>query len=233
VQPDLITYGKTLGGGLPVGVLCGRATLMKRYRPDRPADICFARGTFNAHPYVMGAMWSFLHRLNEADVREIYQDLDRLWNARAEHLNRCLHAPDFPVQIANLSSIWTVCYTRPSRYNWMLQHYLRAEGLALSWVGTGRLIFSLNYTDNDFTAVEQRFLVACRTMQRDGWWWAETGRTNRSIRRRILREMLTHRSFLTMAEPARFDARPDGAKAQSVTPALNDQTRRLSGAESA
>ena len=56
VQPDLITYGKTLGGGLPVGVLCGRGDLMKRYRPDRPIDICFARGTFNSHPYVMGAM---------------------------------------------------------------------------------------------------------------------------------------------------------------------------------
>ena len=41
----------------------------------------------------------------------------------------------------------------PSRYNWMLQYYLRAEGLALSWVGTGRLIFSLNFTDADFDAV--------------------------------------------------------------------------------
>ena len=32
------------------------------------------------------------------------------------------------------------------RYNWMLQYYLRSEGLALSWIGTGRLIFSLDYT---------------------------------------------------------------------------------------
>ncbi len=50
VKADMVTYGKTLGGGLPVGVVCGRANLMKRYRDDRPADICFARGTFNAHP---------------------------------------------------------------------------------------------------------------------------------------------------------------------------------------
>ena len=35
----------------------------------------------------------------------------------------------------------------------MLQYYLRAEGLVLSWVGTGRLIFSLNYSDADFAAV--------------------------------------------------------------------------------
>ena len=31
-----------------------------------------------------------------------------------------------PVQVVNLSTIWTVCYTQPSRYNWMLQYYLRA-----------------------------------------------------------------------------------------------------------
>ena len=70
------------------------------------------------------------------------------------------------MQVANLSSIWTVCYTRPSRYNWMLQYYLRAEGLALSWVGTGRLIFSLNYTDADFDAVADRFVAAAKAMQR-------------------------------------------------------------------
>ncbi len=50
VQPDMVTYGKTLGGGLPIGVVCGRADLMRRFRPEAPADICFARGTFNAHP---------------------------------------------------------------------------------------------------------------------------------------------------------------------------------------
>ena len=50
VQADMVTYGKTLGGGLPVGVVCGRGHYMKRFREDRPADICFARGTFNAHP---------------------------------------------------------------------------------------------------------------------------------------------------------------------------------------
>ena len=202
VQPDLVTYGKTLGGGLPVGVLCGRGELMKRFRPDRPIDICFARGTFNSHPYVMGAMYEFLHRLDGPEVRDMYRDLDRLWNARAEHLNRRLDEADFPVRVANLSSIWTVCYTRPSRYNWMLQFYLRAEGLALSWVGTGRLIFSLNYTDGDFDAVEDRFLAGCRAMERDGWWETSDRGSNRSIRRRILREMLTHRRSLTAARLA-------------------------------
>jgi glutamate-1-semialdehyde 2,1-aminomutase len=193
VRADLVTYGKTLGGGLPVGALCGRADLMKRFRPDRPADICFARGTFNSHPYVMGAMCEFLERLQSEPIRSLYNDLDETWNRRARHLNEQLRAHGLPVQVANLSSIWTVSYSQPSRYNWMLQYYLRAQGLALSWVGTGRLIFSLNYTEADFAAVVGRFVAAARAMQRDGWWWADERLSNKAIRRQILRELLQAR----------------------------------------
>jgi glutamate-1-semialdehyde 2,1-aminomutase len=193
VRADMVTYGKTLGGGLPVGVLCGRTDLMRRYREDRPADICFARGTFNSHPYVMGAMQVFLERVEAPEIRALYGGLDELWNGRARSLNERLEAEGLPVRVANLSSIWTVCYARPSRYNWMLQYYLRAEGLALSWVGTGRLIFSLNYSEEDFEAVCERFVAAARAMERDGWWWSDPALSNRAIKRGILREMIAQR----------------------------------------
>jgi len=193
VRADMVTYGKTLGGGLPVGVVCGRRDLMKRFRDDRPADICFARGTFNAHPYVMGAMQVFLERLETPAVQDLYVGLDETWNRRAATLNAWLEGAGLPVRVANLSSIWTVFYTQPSRYNWMLQYYLRAEGLALSWVGTGRFIFSLNYDEADFAAVAERFVAAAQAMQRDGWWWVPPGVTDKAIRRDILREMLAHR----------------------------------------
>ncbi len=193
VEPDLITYGKTLGGGLPVGVVCGRAALMRRYRDDRPGDICFARGTFNAHPYVMAAMDAFLRRLETPAIAALYEDLDARWDGRAASLNRRLADEDLPVRVANLSSIWTVNYPRPSRYNWMLQYHLRAEGLALSWVGTGRIIFSLNYTDADFAEVADRFVAAARAMRDAGWWWHDPAVTNKTIRRSILREALAKR----------------------------------------
>ncbi|HET6147517.1 MAG TPA: aminotransferase class III-fold pyridoxal phosphate-dependent enzyme [Polyangia bacterium] len=193
VKADMVTYGKTLGGGLPIGALCGRKDLMKRFRDDRPADVCFARGTFNSHPYVMGAMHELLRRLDTPQLRSLYRDLDRTWNDRAERLNDRLRNQGLPVQISNLSSIWAVSYTQPSRYNWMLQYYLRAEGLALSWVGTGRFIFSLDYTDADFEAVADRFVAAARAMQRDGFWWTDAALTNKAIKRRVLREMLAHR----------------------------------------
>ena len=189
VQPDLVTYGKSLGGGLPIGVLCGRAALMKRYREDKPVDICFARGTFNSHPYIMGAMAEFLDYLDSPEASAMYRTLDAVWEGRAALLNERLAAASLPVRVADLSSIWTVFYTQPSRYNWMLQYYLRAAGIALSWVGTGRLIFSLNFTDSDFEAVASRFVQACIDMQTDGWWWND-GASNKSIRRQIAGETL-------------------------------------------
>jgi glutamate-1-semialdehyde 2,1-aminomutase len=193
VQADMVTYGKTLGGGLPVGVVCGRSDLMQRFRRERPADICFARGTFNSHPYVMGAMQVFLERIAEFDIRLMYSDSDKVWNDRAIELNQRLVAEGLPVRVDNLASIWTVSYTAPSRYNWMFQYYLKAEGLLLSWVGTGRLVFSLNYTEADFAVVSNKFIQAARRMMWDGWWWTDTALTNKAIKRLILKEMLRAR----------------------------------------
>jgi glutamate-1-semialdehyde 2,1-aminomutase len=192
VHADMVTYGKTVAGGLPVGVLCGTHHFMRRFREDRPADVCFARGTFNSHPYVMGAMYEFLQRLDAEPLRSLYRDLDATWNTRAAALNERLKSAALPVRVANLSSIWTIYYEGASRYNWMFQYYLRAAGLALSWVGTGRLIFSLNYSDADYAAVADALLAAAQQMQRDGWWWSDghLKLTNKSIRRRVLKEIL-------------------------------------------
>ena len=195
VRADMVTYGKTLGGGLPVGVLCGRKEYMKRFRDDRPADVCFARGTFNSHPYVMGAMHEFLVALESEAMRARYRDLDVLWNGRAQYLNNGLRELGLPIAVANLSSVWSLMFTKPSRYNWMLQFYLRAEGLALSWVGTGRLIFRIDLPEEDFAEIVERILKAAVAMQRDGWWWSAPGLTNQAIRRRVRREVLRARGL--------------------------------------
>jgi glutamate-1-semialdehyde 2,1-aminomutase len=141
----------------------------------------------------MGAMNAFLQHIETPAVIELYRGQEQVWDRRTRSLNERLQEAGLPVHVANLTSIWTVCYTEPSRYNWMLQYYLRAEGLQLSWVGTGRLIFSLNYTDADFEAVADRFIAAAKAMQQDGWWWSHPALTNKSIKRRILKEMIAHR----------------------------------------
>ncbi len=190
IEADVVTYGKTLAGGLPIGVVCGKDKWMTRFRHDRPGDICFARGTFNAHPYVMGAMNAFLHRLDTEEVRQTYRVLDETWLARKALLNDRFKRSGLPLRVEAMSTVWTVLFDVPSRYNWMLQFYMRREGIALSWVGTGRLIFSLNFNEDDFEAFTERFICAAQKMSADGWWWTPDGQTNKHIKRQILKEML-------------------------------------------
>lgn len=193
VRADIVTYGKTLGGGLPVGVVCGNHALMKRYKEEQPVNISFARGTFNSHPLVMATMNEFLHRIELPWCQKLYCRNEAVWNQRVAELNARLDAAGLPVRVTNLTSIWTILYTRPGRYNWMFQYYLRKHGLLLSWVGSGRVIMSLNYGDDDFEQVMQRFVDAAGEMSRDGWWWAPPESTNKSIKRQMLAEMLVAR----------------------------------------
>jgi glutamate-1-semialdehyde 2,1-aminomutase len=191
VNADMVTYGKSLGGGLPVGVVCGKSSFMRRYDDRRPMHICFARGTFNSHPYVMATMNEFLRYLDEPEVRASYAQLDVLWDGRARDLNQRLEQLGLPVRVANMTSVWTTLYTQPSCYNWMFQYYLRAEGITMSWIGTGRFIFSHDLNETDFDEIANRFVAAAQAMQEDGWWWKDAALTNKAINRRIMKELFS------------------------------------------
>jgi hypothetical protein len=64
--------------------------------------------------------------------------------------NKEFIAHNLPMRVDSLTTVWTVLFNQPGRYHWMFQYYLRAEGLALSWVGTGRCLFSLDFTDAQY-----------------------------------------------------------------------------------
>jgi len=190
IQADMVTYGKTLGGGLPVGVVCGTHALMKRFKDNQPVNVSFARGTFNSHPYVLASMNVFLNRVKEDEYQQQYQQLDDCWNTRVSELNKRFEEAGLPVKIANLSSIWTILYTQPSRYNWMYQYYLKAQGLSLSWVGSGRIIMSFNFSDDEFEQVMNRLIEAAKNMQQDGWWCKEPLLSNKAIKQEMLKGIL-------------------------------------------
>lgn len=216
IQADLVTYGKTLGGGLPIGVVCGSHALMKRFRDDRPLDITFARGTFNSHPFVMAAMNEFLRHIDMPSVQKEYEELESTWDHRASLLNHHFEAASLPLKVENMVSIWTILYTQPGRYNWMYQYYLRLEGLQLSWVGTGRLIMSHNFSHADFEQVMERMLKAAEAMRRDGWWWQNPALDNKAIRRGLMREMISTRFSRKPANHAPV-TRPEPNRPECVT----------------
>jgi glutamate-1-semialdehyde 2,1-aminomutase len=191
IQADMVTYGKTLGGGLPIGVVAGTHSLMKRYKAAQPANVSLARGTFNSHPYVMGAMNIFLKRIQTAEIQSQYKQSEALWNRRVLYFNQRLADEQLPLKVTNIHSILSLAYTLPSRYNWMLQFYLKNHGIELSWTGTGRLIMSFSFSDEDFNQVVECFVSAAQQMQRDAWWWQSPQLSNKAIKRQFLSDLLT------------------------------------------
>lgn len=199
IQADMVTYGKTLGGGLPIGVVTGTHKLMKRFKDDKPIDVSLARGTFNSHPYVMGAMNVFLKRIQQPYIQTQYAQSESLWNTRVARFNARLRQEKLPLKITNIHSILSVIYTLPSRYNWMLQFYLKMHGIELSWTGTGRLIMSFNFSDEQFEEVIDCVIKAAKEMQQDQWWWQSSALSNKSIKRQFLVDMMST-TFPTLAK---------------------------------
>lgn len=191
IQADMVTYGKTLGGGLPVGVLAGKHELMKRFKDTHPVDVSLARGTFNSHPYVLGAMNVFLERIAQPEIQALYKTVEQTWQQRTTRFNQRLKEADLPIKITNMHSILSVSYTLPCAYNWMLQFYLRANGLELSWLGTGRFIMSFDYTDEEVDQVIELFIESATQMKNDAWWWQSPALTNQSIKQQFLKDMLS------------------------------------------
>ena len=170
-------------------------------------------------------MNEFLQYLEKPEAQATYVGLDARWDNRAKVLNERLAAQQLPMRVANMVSIWATKFTQPSRYSWMFQYYLRAQGIAMSWVGSGRFLFSHDFTDADFDEFCERFLAAAVAMRNDGWWWASPQLTHKAIKRQVLREMVRtllgrKRKANRMQAVPSGPSEPSGAAPESATPEL-------------
>ena len=192
VQADLVVYGKTVAGGMPIGVVCGKKELMRRFDPERPMRIAYVIGTFSAHPLVMGAMHEFLRWVTQPDTAQLYEEANQQCAQWVRTTNAKLADASLPLRVVHLATVWTVLFKAPSRYNWLLQYYLRAEGITLSWVGTGRCLSSLDFTAEDYQDLQTKLLHAAQQMKRDGWWLSEQEQPGREkrMRSRLIWEMV-------------------------------------------
>ncbi len=201
VKADMVLYGKTVAGGVPIGVVCGPKRLMQRFDPRRPMRIAYVVGTFSAYPLAMGVMHEFLTWVKSDEAAQAYARLGRACADWIEATNGKLAEAGLPMKVVNLGSIWTVTFQRPSRFNWLLQYYLRAEGVNLSWVGTGRCLFSMDLVAEDFDRLGTALVRAGRRMGDDKWWLSEAEQPGqeRTIRNRLIKDMVA--SVMRVPEP--------------------------------
>ena len=104
VRADLVTYGKIIGGGMPVGAYGGSRKLMELVAPLGPV---YQAGTLSGNPVAMAAGLTQLKILNSTP--EIYTELERRGAMLQEGLRDALSG--IPAQVNRVGSILTVFFT--------------------------------------------------------------------------------------------------------------------------
>lgn len=158
VQADLATYGKILGGGLPIAAIAGAAALMDGmdagswgYDDDSAptAPTIVFGGTFQKHPLAMSAASAVLTYL-QARGEDLYAEVNGRARAAVTALDAIFAEEGLPYSVAAFGSVWRIEYhgppdpAQPLQFD-MLYHSLLAEGI---YVWKGRSFFlSTAHTD--------------------------------------------------------------------------------------
>ena len=105
VSADLTTFGKIIGGGMPIGAVAGPARFMRRLAPE--GDV-YHGGTFAGHPLSMAAG---LATLAELLAHPPYERIERLAEQAAEGVRRAARAAGVHVHVNQVGSMFTVFFS--------------------------------------------------------------------------------------------------------------------------
>lgn len=106
IAADIMTYGKVLGGGLPVGAFAARSEIMSHLAPEGPV---YQAGTLSGNPLAMAAGFTMLNHLNAHP--EIFQSLNNKTALLHQGMAEVLNQKGIPYQINRYGSMLSLHFT--------------------------------------------------------------------------------------------------------------------------
>lgn len=175
VRADLATYGKVVGGGMPIGVLAGQAKFMDaldggswRYGDTSfpEVGVTFFAGTFVRHPLAMAAANAVLKRLKAAGP-SLQQAVNERTARLADQVNRLFGERELPMRLQPFSALFYYDFHPDLHHAGLLFYYLRDRGVHI-W--EGRVChLSAAHTDADVEFVTRAFAESLDEMQAAGF----------------------------------------------------------------
>lgn len=107
IKADICTYGKVLGGGLPVGAFAAQKEIMRHLAPEGPV---YQAGTLSGNPLAMAAGFAMLKTLNENP--EIFERLDKKTETLHLGMQEVLDKKGIPYQINRYGSMLSLHFTK-------------------------------------------------------------------------------------------------------------------------
>jgi glutamate-1-semialdehyde aminotransferase len=174
IQADIATYGKVVGGGLPIGVVAGKAKYLDALDggfwqfgdasfPE--VGLTFFAGTFVRHPLALAAAEAVLTRL-KAEGPELQQGLASKVERFVTHMQQHLARVQAPIQINHFSSFFYVTYPNELTHAGLLFYLLREKGVHI-WEHRP-CFFTLAHSDQDIELVTRAFKDAVAELQAVG-----------------------------------------------------------------
>ncbi|MCP3774856.1 amino acid adenylation domain-containing protein [Paenibacillus sp. MZ04-78.2] len=174
VQADLVTYGKIIGGGQPLGIVAGRAEFMNaidggtwQYGDDSyPQDESkrtFVAGTFNTHPLTMRLSLAVLRKL-ESEGNALYDQLNQNTTYLVDELNRYFEQSRVPIRTVQFGSLFRFV---SSVDNDLFFYHLNYRGI---YVWEGRNCFlSTAHTMDDIHTIIRAVQQTVEDLRRGGF----------------------------------------------------------------
>ena len=176
VTPDIATYGKVIGGGMPVGAIAGRADMMEVFTGLAGGRGIFSGGTFSGNPMTMAAGAAAVGYLK--DHPEIYLNMNAQGDRLAQAINTFCSERQMPVQMKNVGSMFHLFFQRDqveSARDIRATHnaaqsafYLHALNRGVLVPGTQRAFLSAAHTPADVDTLISVFQESLLDAQADG-----------------------------------------------------------------
>ncbi|HEU5377686.1 MAG TPA: aminotransferase class III-fold pyridoxal phosphate-dependent enzyme [Ktedonobacteraceae bacterium] len=159
VQADIATYGKVIGGGLPIGVVAGKAAFMDaldggmwRYGDEsypQATQTAFA-GTFSKHPLALATTLATLQKMQEVGPA-LQAQLNQRTTQLVATLNSFFRAEDVPIHVVHGGSLFDFIFAQEFRFSDLFFYALVEKGI---YVWEGRTCFlSTAHSDEDLAAL--------------------------------------------------------------------------------
>jgi len=175
IQADVATYGKVIGGGMPIGVIAGKAKYLDALDGGQwnygdasgpEAGMTFFAGTFVRHPLALAAAWACLNHLND-NSPDLQRNLNQKTRQLVEAMLEFAQRAGAPIQIPHFASWMCFHFPQDVPYASLFWAYMRAKGIHM-WEGRPSFLTTA-HTDADIELVLQAFKESIVEMQRGGF----------------------------------------------------------------
>lgn len=175
VEADIATYGKIIGGGMPMGIVAGKAEYLDvfdgghwQYGDESwpETGVTFFAGTFIRHPLALAAGKAMLEHLKTAGP-SLQETLNAKTAQFVDALNAYCEQTEAPIRLAHFGSVFYPQFAPNLKWASLLFYYLRANGIHI-WEGRPCFL-STAHTEDDIEFLLVAFQKSITQMQEGGF----------------------------------------------------------------